>query len=206
LQQNFKMRYTFLVVLISFFNISYGQSKLINSTSTVPIGNIDTCLKLVNQGNLRKLKDIKHSIPIIIANDIIVNINEIKAKLIDTMSIIRCPQSFEKWGNLGTLGIIQIGTKQKFKTIKVTKILEENHVDAKNPNVFYALNGYLFTDKNLSISKNAIVKIDIIKNPFFEDSTTNKNATCINIWTITEKEKKENESLPKLCRGVGVGL
>jgi hypothetical protein len=192
------MRFTFL--LFAFIFIISLQKGTSQSPSAFPF---DTCFHLQNDANFKTIKGTNHSIPLKLANGIIIRIEELNTKMLDSIYVLKCPQSFEKYGNLGTLGVIYLKANQKFKTIDVLKIKKSNTRHTKKSNrIIYALNGFVFTDTTLLFSKKAIIKVDIINNPSILNVETTKNTTCINIWTITNKELKEDASMPKLCRDV----
>jgi hypothetical protein len=192
------MRFTSLLFAFIFIvSLQKGKSQSLYALS------FDTCFHLQNDANFKTIKGTNHSIPLKLANGIIIRIEELNTKLLDSIYVLKCPQSFEKYGNLGTLGVIYLKTKQKFKTIDVLKIMKSNtrHTNKSN-NIIYALNGFVFTDTTLLFSKKAITKVDIIENPSILNFETTKNTTCISIWTITDEELKKDASIPKLCRGV----
>jgi hypothetical protein len=144
-----------------------------------------------------------HSRPLIIANGIIVRGEEIKKNLVDTIYVIKCPQSFEKFGNVGSLGAIYLNTRQTFDTVKISNIATIELSHGSSQKIIYAINGYLFADTGFTLSRKAIKKVDILKGYKLQLQDTNEEVTCISIWTITDKEIKNDNSIPKPCRGVG---
>jgi hypothetical protein len=190
----------FTSIIFTFWSFSLmSQNKSQNNL----IPQFDSCYQMQYDSNFTVIEGTNHSIPLMIANGIVIRNDELNIKILDSIYVLKCPQSFEKYGNLGTLGVIYLKTKQKFKTIDVLKIKKSNtrHTN-KSDIIIYALNGFVFTDTTLLFSKKAITKVDIIENPSILNFETTKNTTCISIWTITDEELKKDASIPKLCRGI----
>lgn len=121
--------------------------------------------------------------------------------MIDFIFIIKCPQSFEKFGDAGSMGVIAITTKQKFKTVTIGELAKQEEMESDRRQISYALNGYLITDTSQRISLKAIKRIDMINRKVAGEG--NNATTCFSIWTITRKEIRQYNNRPKLCRGVG---
>lgn len=146
----------------------------------------DSCHKLWQNAERQRVSWQMSRAAVILANNIIVRANEIDQQSVDSFIFVRCPQSFEKLGNLGANGIFYFYTKQNFKASTLEKLSRVKRRHRKN--VIYALNGYLFAAPTLMMSKKAVKRIEVIKN-FKTDSTgTQTGMTCINIWTVTEEE------------------
>jgi hypothetical protein len=170
---------TFLLTAISF-----GQTNWRDTTRRLS----DSCINLQNEASKKILPGTNHSMPLIVANGIIISGDEIKKKLVDSIFIIKCPESFERFGNIGALGVIYLNTKQKFETINITSVVTINQSHGARQKIIYAINGYLFADTILRISKNAIKKVEILKDLKVDSLDTNSEVTCISIWTLTKKE------------------
>ena len=136
------------------------------------------------------------------ANNTVIGNNEINTKLIDSIGVMKYPEALKKWGNLASIGVILIKTKQTFKTLTISDLAKKYLLNTGNFNVIYALNGYFFTDSTLKISEKAIIRVEIIKNLRIDNTDTSNRFTCMNIWTATKEDIKRDESIPKLCRGV----
>ncbi|MEO6452526.1 MAG: hypothetical protein ABIN97_00530 [Ginsengibacter sp.] len=196
---------TFLnFTVLYFLTISaLGQTNWRDTSNGLRISYPDTCVKLQKQANLKILPGTNHSRPLIIANGIIIRGEEVKEKLVDTIYIIKCPQSFEKFGNIGSLGVIYLETTQTFDPVPISNVAAIKQSHGSRQKIIYAINGYLFADTGLTLSRKAIKKVDILKGYKLQLPDTNEEVTCISIWTITRKEIKDDNSLPKPCRGVG---
>jgi hypothetical protein len=198
------MRTFYIYIALTFLTISVsGQTNWRDTTNGLGIAYFDTCINLQNQANLNKLPKTNHSRPLIIANGILIIGDEIEEKLVDTIYVIKCPQSFEKFGNIGALGIVYLNTGQTFDTVRISNIVRTKQSHGSEQKLVYAVNGYLFADPNLYISRKAIKKVDIFKGYKLNSVTPDEAVTCISIWTITKREIKDDNLIPKPCRGVG---
>jgi hypothetical protein len=192
-----------IILSLAFSNIIWGQNNWHDTSRGLQIQYPDTCNKLKGQSDSKKIPGADYSRPLILANGIVIRGDEIQEKLVDTIFVIKCPQSFAKFGDLGALGVISIDTKQNFESVVVTKIASIKKSHSANSKLVYSLNGYLFTDTTLKISTKAVKRVDFINNFKLANFATDDNTTCISIWTITKKEMKDDNSIPKPCRGVG---
>lgn len=180
-----------------------AQTNLRDTSNGLRISYPDTCIKLQKQATLKTLPGTNHSRPLIIANGIIIRGEEIEEKLVDTIYVIKCPQTFDKFGNIGSLGVIYLDTKQTFDTVQISNVARVNQSHGSRQKIIYAINGYLFADTGLALSRKAIKKVDILKGYKLKLPDINEEVICVSIWTITRKEIKEDNSMPKPCRGVG---
>lgn len=195
------MKIVFIVTVQHLLTIfAVGQSSWSDSSKSIVVSYSDTCYKLQKQADLKKIPGTNHSWPLIMANGIIIRGKEINKNLIDSIYFINGPQSFEKFGNIGSPGVIYLDTRQKFDALQISQIAKESH--GIKQNIIYAINGYLFADSTLKLSRKAIKKVEILKDYKLSSTDNNQVVTCISIWTITKKEIKKDNSL-KLCRGVG---
>jgi hypothetical protein len=179
-----------------------GQTNWRDTSSGLNILHSDTCVKLQHQANLNKLHKTNHSRPLVIANGTIIRGEEINEKQVDTIYIIKCPQSVEKFGNIGALGVIYLDTKQTFDTVRISNLATIKQSHGAPQKTVYAVNGYLFAHPSLTISRRAIKKVDILRNYELNTSNSDEAVTCISIWTITKKEIKDDNAIPNPCRGV----
>jgi hypothetical protein len=149
----------------------------------------DTC-KNLQKGSMEKtLPGTNHSMFLIIANGIVISGDEIKKKRIDSISVIKCPQSFTLFGNIGAFGVLKLKTRQKFDTVRITNVVNIEQSHSAQQKVVYAINGYLFADTTLSLSKKAVKRVEILKN-FKHKSLNGEEFICVSIWTMKEKKKK----------------
>jgi hypothetical protein len=199
---------TFLsFTVLCFLTISVlGQTNWRDTSIGLRIFYPDTCVKLQKQAGLKILPGTNHSRPLIIANGIIIRGEEIKEKLVDTIYVIKCPQSVEKFGNIGSLGVIYLDTRQTFDTVLISNVVTIKQSHGSRQKIVYAINGYLFADRGLALSRKAIKKVDILKDYKLQLSATKVEVTCVSIWTITVKEIKNDNLIPKPCRGVGFAM
>jgi hypothetical protein len=175
------------IVLFFLPGASFGQIDLVV---------YDSCSQLQKQAQLNRLPRSDHSRPLVIANGIIVSIDEINEKLIDTIYIIKCPQSFQKFGNIGAHGVIFIGSRQVFNANPIRELARRK----EGKKAVYAVNGYLFADPDLRISGKAVKGLKTVHN--YQLPGTSELVSCFSIWTITKKEIRNDRAMPKLCRGV----
>lgn len=129
--------------------------------------------------------EVSHGHPLVLANDVVIRMDQVKINLLDSVSVVRHPDSSSHYGNAAINGIINLKTRQKFGTI----VLENVHI----PNARrltgekkFILNGYLINNPSIKISKSAIKKVEVI------DSN---DIHYISIWTLTEDEKKPVSAL-----------
>ena len=190
-----------LNLIILFFSsaTTFGQINWRDTTNRYP----DTCILLQKRASQKILPGTNHSRPLVVADGMIIRGDEIKEKLVDTIFVIKCPQSFERFGNIGALGVIYLETKQEFDTVSITRVatIRQSHGVAQK--TIYAINGYLFADTTLKLSKKAVKKVEVFKNFSADFLDINEHVTCVSIWTLTNKEIKDDNSVPKPCRGVG---
>jgi hypothetical protein len=193
------MKILLFILIISFDCILNSQTNLIDPESGLKV--VDTCQLMYNMANMQKIEGTNHSIPYVVANEIMININEIDEKKVNTLYIPKCPKSFELYGNLAALGIIHIKTRQKFEVVKVAELMKKKRIKKYHEPILFALNGYMFSDTSLAISKKAITKVESVKIPSIQKGGF---TICFSIWTLTNKEIKQNMAMPKLCRGIRV--
>jgi len=183
------MRNNIILIFLFSFTILFGQTN--ERDNNLPA---DTCLKISKQVQYNSISGTRHSNPLIIANDIVVRGQELDTTLIESISVLKCPEAFYKYHYAGVNGAIICKIKQKFKTVTPISIAKKKSIKGK---VIYALNDFYLTDSTLQISVKAIKLIEIINTKGI--SGINPNSTVINIWTLTEEERKP---LPVNCRGV----
>lgn len=171
------MKFLLLTILFRLIISAHGQPTL----------QADTCYKLKQQAESKKMPGSYHSRALHIANGIIVSVKEIEEEQIDSIRVIECPESFDKFGDLAALGVVWFYTKHKFESIMVADIVKIKlpHLSKSPKTCTYALNGYFFSDTSLQISKKAIVRVDVINN---------NDIHCISIWTMNESEINEDKS------------
>jgi hypothetical protein len=152
------------------------------------------------QKNVQTLRGADHLQPLFIANGAIIGGNEIKIKLVDTIYVFKGAESYEKYGGIGANGVVCIGTRQAFDTISISNLADDWYFKNENRRTVYAVNGYLFADPNLSISRKAIRRVNVFKR--YRLDASDEIVTCISIWTISKKQIRKDSKMPKLCRGV----
>ena len=123
--------------------------------------------------------------PIYFANDIVVSQAELDIDLVKDYTILRCPESFNKFKHIGSQGAIIVLTKQEFETTTPNKIIQEKKLDGA---VIFAINSLFLPDLSLKISLKAI---DEIETTFVIDPITKKEKPCINIWTIPKANREK---------------
>jgi len=160
---------------------------------------IESCAELTKKANLERVIGTRHSSPLFLANGIVVRVDEIDSSLLEGVSVLKCPQSIEAFGNLGINGVVLIKTKQVFETTKPQIEIRKSH--GTKSRIIYALNGFILTDTTLKISKAAIREVNIISNSRIDYGNRYRGYTCVNVWTLT---KDERIPMSALCRGVKI--
>lgn len=197
---------TFFIITVFYISTfsGFGQTNRRDTTTGIRIAYPDSLIKLEKKSIPKILPGTNHSRSLIIANGIIIRGEEIMDNLLDSIYFIKVPESVEKFGNVGALGVIFINTRQRFDTVQISKVATIRQSHRSNQKVIYAINGYLFADTGIVLSRKAIKKVDILKGYKLQLADINEEVTCINIWTITKREIKVDNLMPKPCRGVGV--
>ena len=185
------MRYILTISLLFCLTTLFGQTNW--RDNRLPT---DTCIKIANGIPKNYVGKQIHSNPLIVANGIVIRGQELDTTLLQDISLLKCPDAFNEFGYAGANGALIIKTKQSFKTVTAFSTRQKKSIEG---NVVYALNGFLLSDTTILISKKAITNIQILS----IDSKTNNDekVTCINIWTMTKKDRKP---LAALCRGIRV--
>jgi hypothetical protein len=155
---------------------------------------------LTKKADLERVIGTRHSSPLFLANGIVVRVDEVDSALLESVSVLRCPQSIETFRNLGINGVVLIKTKQVFETTTPQIEIRKSH--GTKSRVIYALNGFILTDTALKISKSSIREIDIVSNSRIDYANLYRGYTCVNVWTLT---KDERIPMSVLCRGVKIG-
>jgi len=147
--------------------------------------------------NLQRIAGTEHSSPIFLANGVVVRGQELDTNLVESISIMKCPQSIRDYGILGINGVILIRTKQIFEVTSLQIEVEKS--GRTKSKIVYALNGFIITDTLLKISKAAILEINIISKSKINLSDRYKGYSCINVWTLNRDERLV---ISPLCRGI----
>ena len=145
----------------------------------------------------------RHPQPLYVANDIIVSADNLskETSLIKNISVLKCPDAFNKFGYLGYNGAIIISTTQSFQTETPNSIRQKDFKALKG-DILFALNGDVITDTTIKISTESIKQVELLKAGLVKgENKIFKKYNCINIWTLTEAERKP---MAGLCRGVRI--
>lgn len=138
------------------------------------------------------IKGTRHCRSIIIANGVIIRTEENNPRLLENIDVIKCPDSYKTYGDIGTNGAIVEQTKQTFDFYIPSQIDFKNssaYIDKKK---IYFLNGFLITNDSLRISKNAIIRTEVLTSKNYTDISKSDSTVLINIWTLTKKEVRKS--------------
>jgi hypothetical protein len=195
------MKLLFSLLLTFCFATAIGQTNWRDTTNWISPTNRDTCNKIDSNASLNLVTRTRHPQPLYIANDIIVSAGILRKKtsLIENISVLKCPDAFNKFGYIGYNGAIIISTTQSFETV-TPKSIRQNDFSTLNGEIIFALNGDVIKDSTMKISSKSIKQIELLRAGTIKGE--NKDMTkynCINIWTLTEAERKPTA---RLCRGI----
>jgi hypothetical protein len=200
-----KMREILITKLIVFLIFpGKAQIKLADTSLSASADSKDSCALYHQLAQHKIIPGTNHSIPLIIANGIVIRPEDLSEHLIDSIYMIKCPESFHSYGNIAAAGVLYLKTKQSFESVRITSLVKIRQSHASEQKIIYAVNGYLFADESLMLSRRAIKKIDIMKNYRLPPAGINEEVTVINIWTLTRREIKRLNDIPKPCRGIGL--
>lgn len=143
-------------------------------------------LSIYSQNQFVKIENAKTNQPtFLINNDILISSNvfyKLKPKKIISLNILKYDISNDNHknniSNLSEFGLIQIQTKQTFKSKTFSEIQAENNLPENSK--FY-LDGYYIDNPNYKIENNSINEIEILKS---------ENEIIINIWTLPKNERR----------------
>ncbi|OQP46817.1 hypothetical protein A4H97_04650 [Niastella yeongjuensis] len=138
------------------------------------------------------IKGTKHCRSILIANGVVIRTEEVNASLLRHVDVIKCPDAYKTYGDIGTNGVIVEETKQTFDFIIPSQVDYKRKSDYLNKNKTYFLNGYLITNDSLRISKKAIVRTEVLTAKSYSNGFDNDSIVIINIWTLTKKEVRKS--------------
>lgn len=136
----------------------------------------------------------KHGQSLVLANNIIIRMDQLNVRLLDSVSILRWPDMSSLYGDAAENGIIFLKTRQKFATISIGNVPIPNASQAMGEKKFI-LNGYLINNLSIKISRSAIKKVEVLN---VAGSPDNQPASYISIWTLTEEERRPLSSICNL--------
>jgi len=132
---------------------------------------------------------------VIVNGHIVVNLNNVIVKDIDSMQVFRGPEEVAPdLKNLTTYGIILIKLKKKVKieTRTFHDIQKSMRVKGK---VRFAVDGFFIDDKSLLIETQSIAGIEVFKT---RTATGDIMDIIINVWTLEPDQRKGYISPPHL--------
>ena len=138
------------------------------------------------------IKGTRHCRSILIANGVVIRTEEINPSLLQHINVIKCPDSYKTYGDIGTNGVILEETKQTFDFIIPSQVNFKKTSAFLNKKKIYFLNGFLITNDSLRISKNAITRTEVLKAKNYSEASNNDSTVLINIWTLTKKEVRKS--------------
>ncbi len=197
------MKLILIFILFCVSNFTFGQTNWRDTTNGIPLNFSDTCNKIDKGAYLNLVTKSRHPQPLYVANGIVIrgDILNIDTSLIKSISVLKCPDSFNEFGYIGYNGTILITTKQEIDTVTPNSI-KESKFKKITGDIIYALNGDFITDSNLKISTTSIKEIELLKAGTEKGNNINfRKFTCINIWTLTKDERKPTSVL---CRGLRI--
>ncbi|WP_300565889.1 hypothetical protein [Flavobacterium sp.] len=150
------------------------------------------CEEYFKSVKVHTIKGTRHCRSILIANDVVIRTEENDPSLLKHINVIKCPDSYKTYGDIGTNGVIIEETKQTFHFIVPSQVDFKNSSSYIDQKKIYFLNGFLITNDSLRISKNAIIRTDVVTSKNYSDGEDNDSTILINIWTLTKKEVKKS--------------
>ena len=185
------MRFVFIAIQLFYFATSIGQVNKRDTTNGTTLNNFDTCKIFDNDALLNLVTKTRHRQPLIVANDIIVGVDNLidSILLITSITVLKCPEAFKKFGYIGYNGVINVSTKQKFETETPNKIRRKK-VNGLKGKIIFAMNGDVIKDTSIRISSASIKEVELIKSGVTKGQNPRfKKYNCINIWTLAELER-----------------
>jgi hypothetical protein len=158
------------------------------SKKTTP-GACDDYFKSVK---VHSLRGIMHCRSIIIANGVVIRTEENNPSLLKRVDVMKCPDSYKTFGDIGANGVIVEDTKQTFDFVIPSKVNIGNSSFYNNKKKIYFLNGFLITNDSLKISKNAIKRIEVLEFKDYFETLNKSEVVLINIWILTKKELRKS--------------
>ena len=138
------------------------------------------------------IKGTRHCRSILIANGVVIRTEENNPNLLQHINVMKCPDSYRTYGDIGTNGVIVEDTKQVFDFITPFNVHIENSSSFNDKKKLYFLNGFLITNDSLRISKNAIKRIEVLKPENYKETLNDDKVLLINIWTLTKTEVRKS--------------
>jgi len=200
------MKYFLTILLVCSSQFLLGQSLTDKKPGSGKINLKDTIAILKKQAEAHSLPGTIFCRTLSIANNMIVNLDQIDTDPIKDISVLQGPESFKKYYYLGMNGTIEIQTKQKLNRISLDKIREEKYPQLEGK-IIYAIDVFFVKDADLGISTTSLIETELIK--IDEAPLLNSeyfNSTCICIWTTTKEQRANPESLcPRQLHGCYIG-
>ena len=150
------------------------------------------CDEYIKSLKVHTLNGTRHCRSILIANDIVIRTEENNSNLLQHINVLKCPDSYKKYGDIGTNGVIVEDTKQTFDFIVPSQVDFKKQPAYLDKKKIYFLNGFLITNDSLRISKNAIVRTEVVTSKNYTDIPNGDSTVLINIWTLTKKEVRKS--------------
>ena len=127
-----------------------------------------------------------------IANGVVIRPEETNPSLLQHVNVIKCPDSYKIYGDIGTNGVLLEETKQTFDFIIPSQIDFKKSSAYLDKKKIYFLNGFLITNDSLRISKNAITRTEVLTSKNYANTSNSDGTVLINIWILKEKEIRKS--------------
>jgi hypothetical protein len=150
------------------------------------------CDEYFKSVKVHTIKGTRHCRSLLIANGIVIRTEENNPGLLQHVDVIKCPDSYKIYGDVGTNGVIVEETKQIFDFIVPSQVDFQNSSLYIDKQKIYFLNGFLITNDSLRISKNAIIRTDVLTSEHYAEIENNDRTILVNIWTLTKKEVRKS--------------
>jgi len=172
-----------ILLLALFFLSACSTSKKVTSS---------ICGDFFKSVKVHTIKGTGHCRSILIANGVVIRTEENNPRLLEHIDVIKCPDSYKTYGDIGTNGVIVEQTKQTFYFLVPSQVDFKNSSSYSDKKKIYFLNGFLITNDSLRISKDAIVRTEVLTSKNYVDTVKGDSTVLINIWTLTKKEVKKS--------------
>jgi hypothetical protein len=150
------------------------------------------CDEYFKSVKVHTIKGTRHCRSLLIANGVVIRTEENNPRLLQHVDVIECPDSYKIYGDVGTNGVIVEETKQTFDFIVPSQVDFQKSSLYIDKRKIYFLNGLLITNDSLRISKNAIIRTDVLTPEHYAEIENNDGTILVNIWTLTKKEVRKS--------------